>query len=114
MIAKKDFIALVQKGWENYDYAVGKFFVDKKGEPSYKFGKKTKSMCAIGAAAVASGDFKTGINANEWANKNLYVYPKDSGYSLWSKVADASNTAGSKKAAIAAIKKIKWSEFKES
>lgn len=90
---KRVFDSLMVKGWKDQDYA--------------KFDRHPRqgAVCALGAAELMLGEkYRYGIEE---------VFPaafEDYSMNIGQRIADASNNAGSKEAAIAAVKAISWSK----
>lgn len=89
-ITKKQFIAAMEEGWRKLEWIDGIYWAAKDGRETEER-RKAAYACAIGAAAYA-------LNMMPW---NLHDF-------LSPDVATASNAAGSKKAAITAIKRLPW------
>lgn len=98
-MTRDEFIQDMKKGWEKLGYTSGAFYADNVGPLLAKYASQATRACAIGAAAAAAG----------W-HPHDYVYqlPGD----MWDKIASASNMAGSKEAAIAAIEALEWEDTK--
>lgn len=98
-MTRDEFIRDMKKGWEKLDYTAGVFYRDRSGSVRNRNNSGTVAACAIGAAAYGAGfEFAADYMADTVPGK------------LWDMIADASNNAGSKEAAIAAVEALDWPE----
>lgn len=89
-MTRKDFVELVKKGWEKYDYVSGLYYDHHTRRWA---NKNTTACCAVGAAAVAMGK---GV----W---DLFDVLDDNVLTDYTDIMKISDDAGSKEAAIAAL-----------
>lgn len=103
-LSKQEFLEAATKGWEKYEYARYSRFQNNDGKRCCYQPEKVTACCALGAATIGLYGKADWVLSDELINTRLYVFKHN--FAL--QIAIASNTAGSKEAALIAIAALDW------